>query len=475
MLMENDSMERGAIGADTRGELHRSGPDLCEDAETETAISEEIVKANLGFELDHFQMLALKSLAYSKHVVLSVPTGAGKMIVSFLSHQILKRVKSCPHGVTIIMFPLSDLINEVMKTCPLGLTIGFVKMSGAVEVDSESNVSMSHKIEDMCSGRISVLVGHPESFSSPAGCQILDSLQEKNLIMQLVVDEAHTGLTSQWAGSFRNGMLSAPARVRVKCQEDAPVLAMSATLTKRDTSELMSSLDLLASKTVLIRENPVLSNIKYSKYLCPSRFDGHIDSKFVYQEGSLDLLKIIALDNFVKNICNGTPNQNMLIFCFLKDAIKINNYLYEKLSCFATNEKNTPWVLNYADKGPRSKENLRKRVKDGSLPLIISTHCMLFGLNLNNIETVIMLKPFSNLSDFLQAAGRAGRRSSDNTRKKCSFYLLYSKRDLASRYVTEEVKEFVTSTSCLKKKLSHHFNYTIECEGNWCSSNCDVL
>ena len=473
-MMENDSKERGVVGADIKGELHRSGPDLCEDERTESIVSQEIVKANLGFDLDNFQVLALKAMAYGKHVVLSVPTGAGKMIVAFLSHNILKRVTSCPNGVTIIMFPLTDLITEVIKTSPLGLRTGFVKMSGAVEVDSELNISMSHQMEDMCSGRISVIVGHPESFSSPAGRQILDSLQEKNLIMQLVVDEAHTGLTSQWAGSFRSGMLSAPARVRVKCQEGAPVLAMSATLTKRDTAELMSSLDLLESRTVIIRENPVLSNIKYCKYLCPNRFDGHIDSKLVYKEGSLDFLKIIALDDFARNVRNGTRNRNILIFCYLKDAIKINNYLHEILSDFATDEKNTPWILNYADKGPRSKANLRKRLNEGSIPLIISTHCMLFGLNLNNIETVIMLKPFSNLSDFLQAAGRAGRRSCDNTRKNCSFYLLYSKSDLARKQVTEEVKEFVKSTLCLKEIIAHHFNYEMKCEGFWCSSNCDM-
>ena len=473
--MESDCKERGVVGPDQRGELHRAGPDLCEDSETESVIHEEIVRANLGFELDHFQIIALKALAYGKHVILSVPTGAGKMIVAFLSHNILKRMKNSPHGVTIIMFPLSDLIYEVMKTCPLGLTIGFIKMSGALEVDGDTNVSMSHTIEELCSGRISVLVGHPESFSSPAGCKILDCLQDKNLIIQLVVDEAHTGLTSQWAGSFRNGMLAAPARVRVKCQENAPVLAMSATLTNRDTVELMSNLDLLDCKTVLVRENPVLSNIKYSKFLRPNRFEGHIDSKLVYQEGSLDVLKIIALDDFVKNIQTGTQNKNILIFCYLKDAIKINNYLCEQLADFATDEKNTPWILNYADKGPRSKANLRKRVNDGSLPLIISTHCMLFGLNLNDIQTVVMLKPFSNLSDFLQAAGRAGRRSCDNTRKKCSFYLLYSKSDLASKHVTDEVREFVKSTSCLKEKIAHHFNFTMRCDGQWCSSNCDVV
>ena len=439
----------------------------------DTVIDEEIKKANLGFSLDKFQLISIRALARQRHVILSVPTGAGKMIVGFISHLVLKRVTNCCRGVTIMLFPLSDLISEVIKNCPFGLSIGCVTMNGGLQVNSEDNVSISHPLAELSSGDVPIIVGHPESFSSSAGRQILDSLQEKGLIMQIVIDEAHAGLASQWAGSFREGMLKAPARIRVKAQENAPVLAMSATLSYEDTKELMSNLDLSSDKTVVIRENPVLSNIKYSKFIRPNRFEGRTNANCKYDYGTLDMLKEIYLNKFESNLKCGLPNEKVVVFCYLQDGLKINDYLTDKLSDFASNEKKTPWILNFADKGKRSKDNMRKRIDEGSLPLIIATHCMLYGLNLNDIDNVIMLKPFSSLSDFLQASGRAGRRLQNNTRKKSSFYLLYNEHDLSKKHVTSSVKSFVQSKSCLKEQLARQFDCNLKCNKQWCSSNCD--
>ena len=142
----------------------------------DTVIDEEIKKANLGFSLDKFQLISIRALARQRHVILSVPTGAGKMIVGFISHLVLKRVTNCCRGVTIMLFPLSDLISEVIKNCPFGLSIGCVTMNGGLQVNSEDNVSISHPLAELSSGDVPIIVGHPESFSSSAGRQILDSL-----------------------------------------------------------------------------------------------------------------------------------------------------------------------------------------------------------------------------------------------------------------------------------------------------------
>ena len=473
-ILLKDAEERGEEVSEDRGDVKISGAKVKECFDLDALIDEEIKKANLDFSLDKFQLASIQALASKQHVILSVPTGAGKMVVGFISHLVLKRVTNCAKGVTIMLFPLSDLISEVMRNCPFGLSIGCVTMNGGLQVNSEDNFSISHPLAELSSGDVSIIVGHPESFSSSTGRQILDSLQEKGLIMQIVIDEAHAGLASQWAGTFREGMLKAPARIRVKAQENAPVLAMSATLSYEDTKELMSNLDLSSDKTVVIRENPVLSNIKFSKLIRPNRFEGRSNpNNCKYEYGTLDMLKEIYLDKFESNLKCGVPNEKVIIFCYLQDGLKINDYLTDQLSDFASNEKNTPWVLNFADKGKRSKDSMRKRIDEGSLPLIIATHCMLYGLNLNDIDNVIMLKPFSSLSDFLQASGRAGRRLQNNTRKKSSFYLLYNEHDLATKHVTISVKNFVQSKSCLKEQLARQFDCDMKCNRQWCSSNCD--
>ena len=63
--------------------------------------------------------------------------------------------------------------------------------------------------------------------------------------------------------------------------------------------------------------------------------------------------------------------------------------------------------------------------RKGVISLYLTTAVMLMGLDLDDIELIGMIRPFSSLHSFVQASGRAGR--SKNEKRKVAFFLLFNK------------------------------------------------
>ena len=60
-----------------------------------------------------------------------------------------------------------------------------------------------------------------------------------------------------------------------------------------------------------------------------------------------------------------------------------------------------------------------------AISLYIATSVMLLGLDLQDIDTVGMIRPFNHCHDILQAAGRGGRKLGDQgKRRKVVFYMI---------------------------------------------------
>ena len=99
------------------------------------------------------------------------------------------------------------------------------------------------------------------------------------------------------------------------------------------------------------------------------------------------------------------------------------------------------------------------------------------GVDIPHVDEVIFVQPPNTLSALVQGSGRAGRTSFGETfnSRKSATILLYNKEDLKSTVpgLTDEVREFCESTSCLKEILSNHFGYEkSQSQNDWCCSNC---
>ena len=230
-----------------------------------TILQQVLVENPLPFELQDFQKLALHAIGNFQNVILISPTGSGKMLVAYLAILVLQKVMDVPCGVGIGTQPLSSIMEEKLKTSYI--TTGTISMQGglktSLEGEEDDTVSLSSSIDDFKNGNVKCLIGHAESWVTQTAGQILDSLQEKGLILFSFLDEAHVPLKDHW-DSFRPQMRLVPGQLRGRAVRGAPCLAMTATLTPDEVLEVQKSLG-FRSNTVVLQANPIQKHHKYVK------------------------------------------------------------------------------------------------------------------------------------------------------------------------------------------------------------------
>ena len=114
-------------------------------------------------------------------------------------------------------------------------------------------------------------------------------------------------------------------------------------------------------------------------------------------------------------------------FLFFKkedDIADVNDYLCEALPDVSSDPSSCPWVVNFSGVGPVTTKSISNRKAD--ISLYLTTAVMLMGLDLDDIEIIGMVRPFSSLHSIIQACGRGGRRSMEG-RKKVAFFLLFNR------------------------------------------------
>lgn len=229
-------------------------------------LAEVLFENPLPFKLQPFQMLALHALGSGSNVLLLCPTGSGKMIVVFLAILVLQKIHSVP-GVGVGSQPLNSIMQEKLKQ-PY-IPTGIISMKGDLQPSSsigseKEDVILTNSLEDFKSGKIKCILGHAESWLSSVGEEILESLQEDGKILLTFLDEAHIPLSGHW-DNFRHQLKMVPGLLRGRARKGAPCLAMTATLTPQEVTELESTLG-LRSNTLVLKANCIQDHHKYIRY-----------------------------------------------------------------------------------------------------------------------------------------------------------------------------------------------------------------
>lgn len=87
----------------------------------------------------------------------------------------------------------------------------------------------------------------------------------------------------------------------------------------------------------------------------------------------------------------------------------------------------------------------------------------------------MLVGPYCLPAEILQCAGRGGRpEGGDQEVRRSVCYVMYNKTDLASHLISNEVKEFLTTTGCKKKQMASLFGFNDFDVGDktWCCINC---
>jgi superfamily II DNA helicase RecQ len=140
-------------------------------------------------------------------------------------------------------------------------------------------------------------------------------------------------------------------------------------------------------------------------------------------------------------------------------------------------EEDCPWVLNWSDVGNVTKGVIGRR-KD--ISMWITTCIMEMGLDIDDVQVVIIVRPPTSLHSLLQSWGRAGRLMKNGKRKLVLCMIMWNNHDVASNMVgmTEEMAQFCKNQDncCLRKLLAHFFYCSETClpavERRLCCSVC---
>ena len=396
------------------------------------------------------------------------------MIIAYLGILVLEKVYKVENGVGLGSQPLSSLMEEKLKnpTVPTG----FISMKGDLKHSSEDgHSSMSKPIESFKKGDVKCVLGHPESWLSSTAKDILVSLQAQGKIIFTFVDEFQMNLSNHWGEEFRPHMKTVPGQLRAKALKGAPCLAMSATSTKSEIDELRINLGFREANTVVLKASPIQSHFNYVKLRRPANIYGSYGLEENDKPGLIQLLDRIYLDEYVESIKNGKKLKKAIFFFRREDDIPdVYDYICERLPAQAANPDTIPWVQNHSGIGPVTAESIRQR-RD-SISLYLSTSVMLLGLDFEDIEIVVMIRPFNFCHYLVQAAGRGGRKMENGLRRRVLFYLLYNNSDISKNVpgLSQAVRSFCQASSCLKEYLRKYFDSDAECQPNldWCCSSC---
>ena len=120
----------------------------------------------------------------------------------------------------------------------------------------DNKVPLSGDDSDFLSDRLSLIYGHPESFTTEKGKNILEMNEEK--IFVFITDEVGSNI---WSPDFRPLMSNIPGSIRVFTAVSAPMLVMSATVGKAEQQKVLEDTGMKNRKFEIIELNPVLPHV----------------------------------------------------------------------------------------------------------------------------------------------------------------------------------------------------------------------
>ena len=172
---------------------------------------------------------------------------------------------------------------------------------------------------------------------------------------------------------------------------------------------------------------------------------------------------------------DGSPKVSMVFCKMVADIPKIDLALVRELKAYVDIHK-CPWVTNYADIGVVHSQDitLMRDIKGW-----ITSPMMQMGLDLQDVVYIILLRPPTDLEDFIQSWGRGGRMKEDGTTTRVICICLFNLEDISENTtgMTPEVRAFCLESGCLRKALQKVFGGGSlgQVDPEWCCGPCSGM
>lgn len=347
--------------------------------------------------------------------VVLLPTGAGKSLC-FLTPAILLP------GATLVIYPLLALMADQERRMH-GSGLDCVVLKGGLEESDKQ------KIFSKIRSGVKVIIANPEVLQAKQIIRVLKEIK----ISHIAIDEAHC--VSEWGDTFRPSYLTLGKII------------------KELGVNVVTAFTATASPVVLGRIQEVLFEEKAHLLQSPAdRANIHYEVRYAYAKKKAALKAVIE------------SKKPLIVFCSTRDRT-------EDMARLIDSYYNCGNVRFYhAGLSKEEKNKIEKWFFDSSDGILTATCAYGMGMDKGNIFTVIHLDAPEHLENFIQEAGRAGRKG-DNVNS----ILIWSHQDTARcRHMSKNSRERVMLDFAYNKTCRRNFmlNYLsgehTECAG------CDV-
>ena len=391
----------------------------------------EVLKENFGF--DKFkgdQEAVIRNLLAGNDAFVLMPTGGGKSLCYQLPSLVME-------GTAIVISPLIALMkNQVDAIRNLNEDDGVAHFLNS----SLSRQAIEEVKEDVLAGKTKLLYVAPESLTKEENVEFLKSIK----ISFYAVDEAHC--ISEWGHDFRPEY----RRIRPIINEigSAPVIALTATATKKVRDDIKKSLGIQKAKDFKSSFNR--PNLYYEVRPKTKNVDK-------------DVIKFIKMNQ----------GKSGIIYCLSRKKVE---ELAEILQANDIQAKAYHAGMDSAMRSQTQDDFIMEKID-----VIVATIAFGMGIDKPDVRYVIHYDIPKSLEGYYQETGRAGR---DGGEGRCIAF--YNNKDLQKlekflegkplaeqdigRQLLRETTAYAESSVCRRKLLLHYFGEAYEVEN---CGNCD--
>lgn len=333
-----------------------------------------------GREPRYFQFRLAQAQEEGQDTVCQAATGQGKTGAAAAPYALEKNADK----VTLMVSPLIVLQNEMVKTFRDEFGLPAVAISSAVEMTDAL-------FRDIVTGKYRIVLLSPEMLLSTRFIErVIRKPAFRSRVYSIFVDEAHC--ISHWGADFRK-QYGRIGTVRALLPPDVPVIAVSATLTRRVTRNVVDTLQLNRSKErryLHLNMGNDRANVSLIVRPILNAMNTYTDLDFVIPSQLSQAPDIPKTWIYVDNIKTGDEIVNHL-------RSLVPEHLHGVIRPF-----NAVLSQEY-------REEAMRLFKSGVVRVLVCTDAAGMGCNVPDIEYVIQWRKTDKLSSFMQRAGRAAR------------------------------------------------------------------